>query len=487
MDYRFLRIAGLWFASAFAVAALGAILADSRFVTNAWHVYFIAQSRGVLTTDSDVTWSEVYRLIMAVVGAFACILCFVSRFNTKSPRGEIATAPLTTWEIRATGGFALLLLIITLVAMPTNLYAAILENLGIPTQQPSLNSETADIRNTLLSAFPGGSVIVKSDPDFGVFSQAFHSRPNPAAIDSLALWRNPQNPTMGILVANLDVNSVAANSPDQASMPLSLESKTNLSSLAAGRLAHRENRSYFSEIWRPYLFPYSLYSIGLWLFIIYPVILYMVRSVKQDRSRFSAASVSRPIPPTSASTNSLAEYQKAAEHRLDAIRDVVSRYLAVFFVVCLVATVEFGVSYIRTSSLPEAATFGQIDLIVIWLSCLAIAAFVAVLYFIEYRYAFAGFESLEDISTGKLYQDVRTSKLSFREQYSSIKLVVTGGVAAGLLAGSFLVLKQAGTKLVVPAICGTLPRGIADQILRTGYASGFTSFPDCKHFTVRTK
>ena len=52
-------LAIIWYALAFAVAAAGAFFADWQpYVTNAWHVYFIENARGVLNSDSEITRSE---------------------------------------------------------------------------------------------------------------------------------------------------------------------------------------------------------------------------------------------------------------------------------------------------------------------------------------------------------------------------------------------------------------------------------------------
>jgi hypothetical protein len=479
MNTRLFGIAIIWYVVSFGIALAGAAFSDSHgFVTNAWHVYFIGRSAGVLTTDNDIAWSESYRLVMAAAASLACLICFLHRFNTKSPRNDVA-ATLTTWERRAIAFFALVLLFVTLVALPANLHKEILKDEGALPAAASLGDDARAIERTLFSPFPGGEVIVKGDPDLGRLARAFSSNPAPTNIESVTIWRSPDNRLKSTLIAIGDAGGSTPASESEARVPLELGTSSSISSIARRRLGSESHGTYFAQVWRPYLMPYSLYSVGLWLLIIFPVTFFMIRSAKEDWLRFRSKDLLRAELPPTASENSLEEYQKRSEHRLDAIRDIVPRYLAVFFIVCLVATVEYGVSYIRSSSTAQAATFGQIDLIAIWVSCLVLAFMLMAFYYNEYGYAFAGFQDMESLASGPLYEKVRGSKNDFRGEYASIKVFAGGSLAVLILVALLWVLQKLGTSWMVPFACGVFPAGFANQIVHAMHASKLTTVSAC--------
>lgn len=484
----FFLLAAAWYAVVFAVATAGAVFADSRFVTNAWHVYFIEKSQGVLTTDADITWSEIYRLIMATVASFLSLLCFLSRFNRTSSRNDI-TIGLSIWERRSVIFFSVVILITTLLFLPTNLHGELLRNVGALPVSASVPKEAAKIGGTLFTIFPAGDVVVKTDSDFGSFAQKFAHQLSRDDIESVTLWRDPPSSNMSELIATADPNSKskAIDSQGEVKETLDLRDGSALSQSAIQRFERKSAaHSYISDVWRPYWFPYSFYSVGLWLLIIFPVLFFMVRSARTDWRRFRSPELSKPDVPQAVSEDGLGQFQKQSEHRLDAIRDIIPRYLSVSIIVCLIATAEFGVSYIRSSSTVQAATAGQFDLILIWVSCLIITGLLVLFYYSEYGYAFSGFESMENLATGPLYDKVRQNKLSFRDEYASNKrILAAGGITALILGGLLWVIKALGTTWIVPAVCGTLPPAVSNQIVRTMYASKFTKIPDCPHFSPR--
>lgn len=487
---RFFVVALLWYTAAFIVAAAGAYFADShRFVTNAWHVYFIAHSTGTLTSDSDVMWSEVYRLIMATVAALACLVCLVHRFNPKSPRTALTTAP-STWERRSIVVYAALLFPIALLVLPANLHTQILIDIGALPQRTSLLSTSfpkaaVAIGDTLLARFPGGAIVVPTDPAFAALAKSFRRRSAGTQIESISLWRDPNT-------RNIIILSAATTDPSDGNDVLTVRyaatpriNSARYDPIAAAitpLLGGEPRDSYFAEIWRPYLIPYSLYSVTLYLLIIFPVLFFLIRSTREDIRRFRDSSRLSTQVPGSATEATLQDLQKASEHRLDAINDVIPRYLAVSLVVCAVATVEFGFGFIRSSSTLEATTFGQVALIAIWLTSLIVAAILFTFYYDEYGYAFAGFEAMEDASSGELYDKVHEKKINFRKEYRSQQLLARGGVAFLILGALLALIKTLGTAVLVPAVCGNLP-AVANQIVHALYASRLSKVRTCEDYT----
>ncbi len=477
-------IAVFWYAVAFVLAAAGAFFADSQpYVTHAWHVYFIEKSRGVLTSDSEVTRSEIYRLIMATVGSLLCIACFLNRFNTKSPRDSIATA-LGPWERRVTIFFAGALFLVTLFFMPANLHALILLDNGGLNDGASLGDEFKAIAHTIGLPFPGGKIVVKGQRDFGSFSQVLAQKIEPAKVASVTLWRNPTDPTKSVLIATSSANVAATASPappDEARIALDLRGPSATSHVAAALLGSPERSSYFSEIWRPYLVPYSFYSIGLYLLIIYPVAFLLLRSVITDRRRFRSPDLAKPEPPQTESQAGFETFQKQSEYRLDAIRDILPRYLTVAMIVYIVATIEYLFSFIRASSTAGATVFGQLALGLIWPVSLVVCGVIAVFYVKEYNYGFAGLQDIERLSHGDLYKTVRDVKISFRNEYHPRKMLAAGGAAAVLLTALLWLLPKIGSTMIIPSFCGAIPHQVSDPFVKALHASGLTTKPDCEH------
>jgi hypothetical protein len=299
----------------------------------------------------------------------------------------------------------------------------------------------------------------------------------------LTLWRNPHDPTQAVFIATSDANVAAAASPrppDETRTIINLRASSVYSRVAATLLAPPKH-SYFSEIWRPYILPYSFYSVGLYLLIIYPVLFFLLRSAITDRQRFGSPDLVKPAVPQTESQSSFEAFQKQSEYRLDAIRDILPRYLTVGIIVYGVATVEYLFSFVRTSSTTGATVFGQLALGLIWPLSLVVCGILAAFYIKEYNYSFSGLQDIERLSHGDLYKTVRDVKISFRNDYHPGKMLAAGGVATVLLTILLALLPKIGSTVIIPSICGAIPHQVSDPFVKSLHASRLTPIPDCEH------
>jgi len=214
-------------------------------------------------------------------------------------------------------------------------------------------------------------------------------------------------------------------------------------STACKALTHVPNALSYREIFVPY-FAYGLYVAGLWLGIVTPVFLALIRSIRYDRSDWARMrAATRPLrgnaPPTS---RQLSDYVNACKSYVAAITDAGKRYIPVFVVVIAAALAENLTDLDRTTT-EGAASIGKIVLWLIWIPSLLIATYLfLILYDNAVKSSKAGIAHFVDAFEGQDGMDAelataRTELETFDEKRSSLSalmaVVKTGNIGVAVL------------------------------------------------------
>lgn len=221
----------------------------------------------------------------------------------------------------------------------------------------------------------------------------------------------------------------------------------------------------FANVTRPYLFPYSLYILGLWYCIVLPVLLALIRSIRYDSLDYSrlrsalvvdSATFGSPLP-----QNAVALYRRKVLDSFEFIHAVAKRYA--LFMLPIIALGYIEEYYLSCSVLAGASDAGKWALLILSISSLGAVLYLFLrLHYIVRRVSLVGIDQISDTAAT---QPERASELTeattlaeeVRKREGVWELVVffrgagIVGVVGGLLWTTFFAHKICvGAKVILP-------------------------------------
>lgn len=144
----------------------------------------------------------------------------------------------------------------------------------------------------------------------------------------------------------------------------------------------------FGQIFGPY-YPYSLYVIGLWIGIVLPVLMFFIRSIRNDREAYEKTRrvLDVVVPDTAITRATVARYVIAANDVFALLKEMAGRYVPLFLAVITVTLVE-ELTPLKRSVLEASADFGKLLLWMLWLPSFGFAVgLFSVVYDSEVKHA----------------------------------------------------------------------------------------------------
>ena len=144
----------------------------------------------------------------------------------------------------------------------------------------------------------------------------------------------------------------------------------------------------FGEIFGPYI-PYSLYVAGLWLGIVFPVLFFLIRSVRYDLHAWKRlqGALDVIVPNDKLTRSAVASLVIASNDVLSLLKESAGRYLPIFLVVITMVLVE-ELSPLKRSVLEQSADIGKLLLWLLWIPTLIVSiALFTILYDGEVKHA----------------------------------------------------------------------------------------------------
>jgi hypothetical protein len=201
----------------------------------------------------------------------------------------------------------------------------------------------------------------------------------------------------------------------------------------------------FSNVTRPYLFPYSLYILGLWYCMALPVLLAIIRSIKSDRLEYTRLQSALEVKPIGSLTdipqNIAGTYERKCLECFDFINTIGKRYalfLLGVFVICFIQETRLSCSV-----LTGATDTGKLLLLLLTVASLGAMLFAYLrLHYDARKAGQAGINTISDAleKVPSREPDLRRATevaevIRKRDGLAELNAVIRGAGLVGLILG----------------------------------------------------